>query len=227
MVLTYEWLRHAARQRFASDAALQARLPRPLSTAQLARKPDARYLSAMTQRVFRAGMQHAMVDAKWPAFEAAFDGFQPEAMAQLSDADIERHMQDASLIRHRAKLQTIPQNARFLLAVRAETGRSFGHFIAHWPVTDIVGLWRVLGQRGARLGGRSGAGFLRLAGKDTFLTTSHVVARLVAAGVVRRAPRSQRDLQAVQAAFNALHAASGRPLCELSALMALSIPPDA
>ena len=94
-----------------------------------------------------------------------------------------------------------------------------------WPDTDTIGLWQVLAKRGARLGGRSAAGFLRLAGKDTFLLTSDVVARLKAADVIDREPTSQRDLRAVQDAFNLLRQDSGRPLCQLSSLMALSINP--
>jgi len=223
--LTYQWLHDTVRARFDSDAAMEAFLPQALTPAELRRKSDDRYLSAMTQRVFQAGIQHSVVDAKWPAFEAAFSGFDLTTMAALSDADIEHHMQNTAIIRHRAKMQTIAQNARFILDVRQEQGGSFSAFIADWPVTDIIGLWRLLATRGARLGGRSAAGFLRLVGKDTFLLTSDVVARLVAAGVVTREPSAQRDLQAVQEAFNALHAASGRPLCQLSALCALSIHP--
>lgn len=225
MNLTYPWLHDTVRARFDSDVAMEAFLPQPLAAEALARKGNDRYLSAMTQRIFRAGMQHAVVDAKWPAFEDAFAGFKPETMALLDDADLERHMQDARLIRHRAKLQTISRNARFILDTCQERGGSFGEFIVRWPATDIVGLWRLLAQRGARLGGRSAAGFLRLVGKDTFFTTSHVVARLEAAGVITREPTSQRELQAVQDAFNALQQDSGRPLCQLSAMMALSIHP--
>lgn len=225
MKLTYPELYATVRPRFHTDAALEAFLPRALSAQELARLGNDRYLSAMSQRVFQAGMQHSVVDAKWPAFEQVFDGFDPQAMARLGPDDIERHMQNPALIRHRAKLETIAANACFILDVCQEQGAGFGHFIADWPVSDIVGLWRVLGQRGARLGGRSAAGFLRLVGKDTFLLTSHVVERLVRAGVVTRTPGSQRDLQAVQDVFNALQQASGRPLCQLSALLALSIHP--
>jgi len=112
-----------------------------------------------------------------------------------------------------------------ILDVRQQSGRGFGAFIADWPATDIVGLWRFLGARGSRLGGRSAAGFLRLVGKDTFLLTSDVVARLKLAGVIERAPTGQRDMQRVQDALNALQQASGRPLCQLSAMLALSIHP--
>ncbi|MBV2180178.1 MAG: DNA-3-methyladenine glycosylase I [Castellaniella sp.] len=225
MNLTYQWLYDTVRARFDSDDAMEAFLPQALAPEELTRKGDDRYLSAMTQRIFQAGMQHSVIDAKWPAFEAAFSGFVPEAMALLSDVDIERHMQNHQIIRDRAKLRTIPRNAQFVLDVRQEQGTSFGTFIAGWPVANIIGLWRLLAKRGARLGGRSAAGFLRLAGKDTFLLTSHVVARLVAAGIITREPTNQRDLQAVQDAFNALQQSGGRPLCQLSSMLALSIHP--
>lgn len=225
MNLTYQWLHDTVRARFDSDEAMEAFLPKALAADELARKRDDRYLSAMTQRIFRAGMQHSVVDAKWPAFEEVFSRFAPEAMAMLSDTNIEAHMQDKRLIRHRAKLQTIPRNARFILDVGREHGGGFGAFVAAWPTADIIGLWRLLARRGARLGGWSGAGFLRLAGKDTFLLTSHVVARLTAAGIIQREPTSQHDLQTVQDAFNALQRDSGRPLCQLSAMLALSIHP--
>lgn len=223
--LDYHWLYGTVRERFESDEAMEAFLPKALTAEELMHKGDDRYLSAMVQRVFQAGMQHSVVDVKWPEFEKAFCGFAPEAMALLGPEQIEGHMKNDRIIRDRAKLQSIPKNARFILDIRQEQGCSFGGFIAHWPGADIIGLWRLLAQRGARLGGRSAAGFLRLAGKDTFLLTSDVVARLVAAGIVDHAPTSQRDMQAVQDAFNALQQSSGRLLCQLSAMLSLSINP--
>ncbi|MCP1368009.1 DNA-3-methyladenine glycosylase I, partial [Halomonas sp. BBD48] len=223
--LDYRWLYDTARRRFESDEAMEAFLPKALAADELKQKGDDRYLSAMSQRVFRAGMQHSVVDAKWPAFEEAFWGFVPETMVLLSPEQIEGYMKNDRIIRHRTKLQTIPKNAQFILDIRQEQGSSFGEFIANWPSTDIVGLWRLLAKRGARLGGRSASAFLRLVGKDTFLLTSDVVARLIAAGVVDQPPTSQRDMQAVQGAFNELQQSSGRPLCQLSAMLSLSINP--
>lgn len=226
MTLDYRWLHDRVRQRFDSDAAMDAFLPRALAPEELKQLGDDRYLSAMSRRVFRAGMQHSVVDARWPAFEAAFWGFAPETLVLLTPEQLEGFMQDERLIRHRTKLQTIPRNAQFILDIRQEQGTSFAEFIADWPSHDIVGLWRLLARRGARLGGRSAAGFLRLVGKDTFLLTSDVVARLVAAGIVDQTPTSQRDQQRVQNAFNELQQASGRPLCQLSAMLSLSINPN-
>ncbi|GAB2779835.1 DNA-3-methyladenine glycosylase I [Halomonas shantousis] len=225
MTLDYHWLYDTVRRRFESDEAMEAFLPKALAAEALKQKGDDRYLSAMSRRVFRAGMQHSVVDAKWPDFEEAFWGFVPEKMVLLSPEQIEGYMKNDRIIRHRTKLQTIPRNAQFILDIRQEQGSSFGEFTANWPSTDIIGLWRLLAKRGARLGGRSAAGFLRLVGKDTFLLTSDVVARLMAADIVDQTPTSQRDMRVVQGAFNELQQSSGRPLCQLSAMLSLSINP--
>ncbi|HRN82436.1 DNA-3-methyladenine glycosylase I [Nitrosomonas europaea] len=225
MILNYRWLYDTVRKRFESDEAMEAFLPKALTPATLKQKGDDRYLSAMSQRVFQAGMQHSVVNAKWPAFEEAFWGFVPETMVMLSPEQIEGYMKNSSIIRHYTKLQTIPRNAQFILGIRQEQGCSFGEFIADWPSADIIGLWRLLAKRGARLGGRSAAGFLRLVGKDTFLLTSDVTARLIAAGIIDHEPTGQRDRQIIQDAFNELQQDSGRPLCQLSAMLSLSINP--
>lgn len=222
MNLTYAWLHDTVRARFDADSAMEAFLPQALTPAALRAKGDDRYLSAMTHRIFRAGMKHSVADGKWPAFEEAFAGFIPEQMVKLDDAAIEKHMQNTAIIRHRPKLRTIARNAQFILDIRDEYG-SFGNFLAEWPTSDIIGLWQFLGKHGAHLGGRSAAGFLRLAGKDTFLTTSHVVERLVLAGILTREPKTKAERQAMQDAFNQLQQQSGRPLCQLSAMLALTI----
>ncbi len=225
MTLGYRWLYDTVRKRFESDEAMEAFLPKALTPDELKQKSDDRYLSAMSRRVFQAGVKHSVVDARWPAFEETFWGFVPEKMVLLSPEQIDVYMKNDRIIRDRTKLQTIPRNARFILDIRQEQGSSFGEFIANWPSADIIGLWRLLAKRGARLGGRSAAGFLRLVGKDTFLLTSDVIARLTASGIIGHEPTSQRDMQIVQDTFNELQQSSGRTLCQLSAMLSLSINP--
>ena len=55
--------------------ALSSRLAQPRAPAELEALGDDRYLSQMSLRVFRAGLKHSLVDAKWPAFEEVFGGF--------------------------------------------------------------------------------------------------------------------------------------------------------
>lgn len=218
----YKWLNEYCLNRFGSAAELEARLPQPRSDAELRGLSDDRYLSLISLRVFRAGLKHSLVDAKWPAFEEVFFAFDPEKVVLMGGERLENLMQDARLIRHLGKLKSVPRNAQFILDVRKEKG-SFGALIADWPVTDIVGLWKYLAKHGSQLGGLSAPRLLRMLGKDSFIPTDDMVAALKAQDIIDKAPTSLKDLAAVQAAFNQWHEQSGRPLCQLSVMLAHTV----
>lgn len=219
----YRWLEEYCLNRFGSRQALEARLPVARSAEELRAIPDDRYLSMLALRVFRAGLKHSVVDARWPAFEEAFFGFDPNKVVLMSAEHIERLMNDRRLIRHLAKLRSVPRNAQMVLDLSREYG-SVGNLIADWPAEDMVGLWRLLAKRGNQLGGLSVPRFLRMVGRDTFVTTGDVLAALVGMGVLDRpVATSQRDLATVQQAFNTLAEQSGRPLGQLSAMLAFTV----
>lgn len=218
----YKWLNEYCLNRFGSVAALESILPQPCSAEELRAISDDRYLSTISLRVFRAGLKHSLVDAKWPAFEQVFYGFDPEKVVLMGAERLENLMQDARIIRHLGKLKSVPRNAQFILDVRQEKG-SFGALIADWPVTDIVGLWKYLAKHGSQLGGLSAPRLLRMLGKDTFIPSDDMVAALKAQKIIDKAPTSQKELAAVQAAFNQWHEQSGRPLCQLSVMLAHTV----
>lgn len=218
----YKWLNEYCLNRFGSAKALEAHLPEALSAQALRAISDDRYLSTMALRVFRAGLKHSLVDAKWPAFEQVFFGFDPEKVVLMGADHLERLMQDARIIRHLGKLKSVPRNAQFILDIAHEHG-SFGAFIADWPIDDITGLWQYLAKHGSQMGGLSAPRFLRMVGKDTFIPSQDVVAALNAQGIIDKVPSSKRDQALVQAVFNQWHAESGRPLCQLSAMLAYTV----
>ncbi len=211
----------AARARHGA-AALEARLPVPKTAAELRATPDDRYLSQMQLRIFRAGLKHSLVDAKWPAFEEVFHGFEPRRVRAMSDEALEALLGDARLIRHWGKLKSVRDNAAAMLEIAAENG-SFGAWLAGWPGADIVGLWEALAKNFSQMGGNSGPSFLRMAGKDSFILTPSVTAALKHWGAIAAPPKNRQDRAAVQAAFNAWAAESGRPLCQLSLILAASV----
>ena len=55
---------------------------------------------------------------KREGFRRAFASFDPEVVAGFGDADVERLLQDASIVRHRAKIQAAIGNARATIALR-------------------------------------------------------------------------------------------------------------
>ena len=211
----------AARARHGA-AALEARLPQPKPPAELKATPDDRYLSQMTRRIFHAGLKHSMVDAKWPAFEQVFHGFDPRRVRAMPDEALEGLLGDARLIRHWGKLKAVRDNAAAMLEIAGEHG-SFGAWLAGWPGDDIVGLWEALAKNFSQMGGNSGASFLRMVGKDTFVLSVSVVAALKHWGAIPAPPKNRADRAAVQACFNAWAAATGQPLSHLSMTLGMSV----
>lgn len=209
-------------ERKGGESALEDLLPTCRTAAELAAIPDDRYLSDMTKRIFQAGFVWRIVEAKWPNFEAAFHGFQPGRVALMDDEALDRLMRDKGLIRNYRKIEATRRNAGFVREIAREHG-SFGRFIAGWPDDDVIGLWAVLRKRASRLGGSSGPFFLRFMGKDTFLLSGDVVRAMIGQGVIDRKPTGQRDLRAVQQAFNRWREESGRPLCQISRVLACSV----
>jgi 3-methyladenine DNA glycosylase Tag len=210
----------AARVRHGA-AALEARMPQPRSPVELEAVGDDRYLSQMSLRIFRAGLKHSVVDAKWPAFEEVFSGFDPRRVRAMSDEAIETLLGDRRLIRHWGKLKSVRDNAAAIMTVATEQG-SFGAWLAGWPKTDVIGLWEAIAKRFNQMGGNSGPTFLRMTGKDTFILTHSVSAALQRWGAVATAPKNHKDRLAVQTCFNAWATETGRPLCQLSMILAAS-----
>lgn len=201
---------------------VEALLPRALTRDELTSVPDDRLFSDMTRRIFRAGLKHALVDARWPEFEKAFFNFDPQKVSLMSDEQLEKLMQNDKIIRHWGKIKAARVNA-FMVSELAEKHVSFSHFLADWPTSDIISLWVFLKKEGAQLGGNSGASFLRMVGKDTFMLTDDVVAALKAQGVIDKKPTAKRDLIKVQDAFNHWQQESGRSLCEISRLLSYTV----
>ena len=215
----------SAAERKGGEAALDDLLPDLTPREEVAAMPDDRFLAQMTKNIFRAGFVWKVIENKWPGFEEAFGGFDPNDMAMLFEDRIDRLTQDTRIVRNRSKIETVPHNARFILEVAEEHG-SFGKFMAGWPESDQVGLMDLLKKRGARLGGMTGQYFIRFAGKDSFILSKDVVRSLNRAGVVSGNPTSKTDLKAAQDAFNRWHDESGRPYTHLSRILALSVPAE-
>jgi 3-methyladenine DNA glycosylase Tag len=186
--------------------------------------PDDRILAEMTRRVFNAGFSSKVIEAKWPAFEAAFRGFDTHACAFMSEEHFDTLMKDRGIVRNGAKIRSVQINAKLVTDLAASHG-SAARFFANWPDDDYVGLLQVLKDRGSHLSGDAGMRFLRSIGKPAFITTKDVVAALIREAVVDKAPSSKRDFAAVQHAFNQWSAESGRNLTEISRILAMSVGP--
>lgn len=71
---------------------------------------------------FQAGLSWATILRKRDAFRAAFLDFHPESVAAFTEADEERLMLDAGIVRNRLKIKAAITNAKATIALREEGG---------------------------------------------------------------------------------------------------------
>lgn len=79
------------------------------------------------------GLNRRVVDSKWPGFRSAFKAFEPSAVAAMTPADVDRLALDDRVIKYRAKLQAVVDNAERIL----ELGRDRGSF-AQYVETQLA-----------------------------------------------------------------------------------------
>ena len=66
---------------------------------------------------FQAGLSWITILKKRDNFRAAFEDFDPEIIANWGEAEVDRLLQDAGIIRSRAKIEATIGNARAYLAI--------------------------------------------------------------------------------------------------------------
>jgi DNA-3-methyladenine glycosylase I len=83
---------------------------------------------ALTLGVFEAGLSWSVVFGKRDAFWSAFHGFDIAQVAAMTERDVDRLVEDRSIIRNRAKIQATVANARAMRSASpslAELARSY------------------------------------------------------------------------------------------------------
>ncbi len=81
----------------------------------------------------QAGLSWRTVLHKRDGYRRVFAGFDPDAVARFDEADVARLLDDASIVRHRGKVESTVTNARAVLAVREEVG-TFDEYV--WSFVD-------------------------------------------------------------------------------------------
>ena len=75
---------------------------------------DRALFEKMALEGFQAGLSWITILRKRPRFREVFSGFDPEVVAEYDEADVERLMADAGIVRNRAKIEATIGNARIV-----------------------------------------------------------------------------------------------------------------
>ncbi len=91
-------------------------------------RDEQRLLERLCLEGFQSGLAWITILRKRENFRAAFRDFDPEQVAHFGDADVERLMADAGIVRNRAKIEATIANARATVALHA-AGETLGDLL--------------------------------------------------------------------------------------------------
>ncbi|WP_221798833.1 DNA-3-methyladenine glycosylase I [Oceanobacter mangrovi] len=220
-MISFGQIEDQAAMRHGGMEALKAMLQFPALAEDVAAIPDDRWLSEACRIVMQAGFNWEQVDRKWPAFEVAFGGFQPDYVAGLSDEQLEDKMASGTIVKHWPKIKAFRANAALLSELGQQYG-SVGSYFSGWRNREFGEHLLELQQRGDRLGGKTGAIWLRRMGVDSFIPTPAVEKALKEFGVVERAPSSRKAWTEFQPILNQWLDETGESLNYISQMLARS-----
>jgi len=92
---------------------------------------DIRLFEFITLEGAQAGLSWLTILRKREGYRKAFKGFDPQKVAKMTETDVERLMQNTSIIRNRMKITSTITNAQAFLKIQKEFG-SFSNYMWAW-----------------------------------------------------------------------------------------------
>lgn len=96
---------------------------------------DRRLFEKLSLEAFQSGLSWRTILNKREAFRAGFANFEIAAVARFGEADVERLLGDAGIVRHRGKIEAVINNAARAQELIAEAG-SLAAFVWRYQADD-------------------------------------------------------------------------------------------
>jgi len=96
---------------------------------------DDQLFERLILEINQAGLSWLTILKRQDAFRRAFRDFQIDKVARLSARDVERLMQDASIIRNRMKIEATIENAKRIRAIQRDQGSFAAWLASNHPLT--------------------------------------------------------------------------------------------
>ena len=95
----------------------------------------------------QAGLSWITILKRRDAYQNAFAGYDAEKVAQFTDKDVDRLMQDSGIIRNRNKIQSTISNAQCFLKVQKEFGSFCNYLKSFLPQGEpVINNWKSLDE---------------------------------------------------------------------------------
>ena len=99
---------------------------------------DFRLFEKLSLEGFQSGLSWRTILNKREAFRAAFAGFDYSRVARFGDADVNRLLADAGIVRHRGKIEAVIHNAARCVELVGETGSLAAYLWRFEPAPNSV-----------------------------------------------------------------------------------------
>ena len=113
------------------------------------------YLEVMSKSTFQTGMSWRVVESKWPGIRDAFRSFNAEAVADLTEPELDTLTGDKRVIRNRRKIEAVVANAQRMIELEKSHGSFRNYLRSHdsfdATVKDLRKQFKFLGDMGAYL----------------------------------------------------------------------------
>ena len=136
-------------------------------------RTDAGFLEAAARIIFMGGLNRRVVDGKWPGFREAFYDFDPAKVAAMTTADVDRLTEDDRVIRYRAKLQAVVDNAEAMEALAASHG-TFAAYVDSLVAGGVAPASRALAKEFAYISEEGARNWLYSTGYDVGPVTDKI-----------------------------------------------------
>lgn len=130
------------------------------------RPNDDGYFENMTRVIFQGGLNWRIIDRKWPNFRKAFSNFSINTVAKYDETEVEQLMNDAGIVRNRAKIVATITNAKQFQTIM-RNHESFRRYIDSLDKSEnYARMVKELAKKFSRLGPSSARIFLYSVGEN-------------------------------------------------------------
>ncbi|NHJ06098.1 MAG: DNA-3-methyladenine glycosylase I [Candidatus Heimdallarchaeota archaeon] len=128
--------------------------------------PDDKIFENLTRVIFQGGLTWELMQKRWPNFQKAFSDFSIDEVANFTDDDLSRLLEDEGIIRNSQKIEATLYNAQEFKAIIDEFG-SFSNFLESLDKSENYSkVIKELIKRFKRLGKKSSYIFLYSIGEN-------------------------------------------------------------
>jgi DNA-3-methyladenine glycosylase I len=127
---------------------------------------DDAYFENMCRVIFQAGLNWNVIENKWPNFRKAFRDFSIDNVAKFDNSDIEHLMKNEGIVRNRAKIEAIVQNAARMKDIKKRFGSFQSYLDSLDKSSNYASVIEELGKQFKRLGPSSASIFLYSIGEN-------------------------------------------------------------